>query len=126
MAQQLSGNAFPQTLNTSSDTWDRSSTSVSGSKTILGLVTGHSKYAVQQSNQANALDGSFTSNGWYNGSTWGSLSTAGYLNYCENDNNASGKDVDQVSGSVNNLKFGTSALADDCTTSVFESDYLPG
>lgn len=81
---------------------------------------------MQQSNVANALDGSFTMNKWYSGSAWADLSTANYLNYCENDSGVTGKDIDKVSGSVNSLTFGTSTLADDCTTSVFDSDYLPG
>ncbi len=59
----ITGNAYPTTKNTSGSTWDRSSTSISSSKIIGGLVEGHPKFAVQQSNQANALDGSFTSNG---------------------------------------------------------------
>lgn len=125
-AATISGNAYPMTQNTSGSTWDRSSTDISSSITITGLVVGHSKFAVQQSNVANALDGSFTLNKWYNGAAWADLSTATNLNYCENDNGVTGKDIDKVGGSVNSLTFGTSALADDCTTSVFESDYLPG
>lgn len=122
----ITGNTIPSTKYTSSSTWDVSSTGIAQSITVSGLITGHSKYAVQQSNAANAIDGSFTGNKWYNGASWGDLSTANYLTYCENDNGVSGKDIMKVSGSVNNLKFGTSATTDDCTASVFESDYLPG
>lgn len=124
----ITGSAYPETQHTSGSTWNRITTSAYDSKTITGLVKGHSKYAVQQSNQANAIDGSFTLNKWYDGSSWDDLSNASYNNYCENDNGATGKDIDNVSGSVNNLKFGTSASADDCVGSptTFESDYLPG
>ena len=109
----ITGNAYPTTKNTSGSTWDMSSTSISSSKIISGLVEGHPKFAVQQSNQANALDGSFTSNGWHDGTSWSSLSTADHLNYCEDDDGATGKNIDKVGGSVNSLKYGTSAGSND-------------
>ena len=120
----ISGNAYPQTLLDSGSTWERSSTSVSGDKTVSGLIWGHGKFAVQQSNQNNALDGAFSSNKIHDGISWVNLADADYNNYCENDNGASGKDIELVSNSENTLDFGTSAGSDDCT--VFESDYLPG
>lgn len=122
----ISGNAFPQTKLDIGETWERSSTSVYGDRTIPGLVWGHGKFAVQQSNQANALDGAFSSNKIYDGSSWINLASADYNNYCENDDGASGKDIELVSGSKNTLDFGTSAGSDDCTSPVFESDFLPG
>ena len=39
---------------------------------------------------------------------------------------ATGKDIDKVSGSVNNLKYGSTGSADDCTSSQYGSDSIPG
>lgn len=107
-------------------TWDRVTICIGDSKTTNGLQWTHPKYAVQQSNQANALDGPYTNNKFYNSVAWKDLSTGLNLNYYENDGDASRKDIDKVSGSVNNLKYGTSTSADDCTTSQFSSDFMYG
>lgn len=122
----ITGSVTPTTKWTSGSSWDRTSLGIGTSKTIDGLQWAHPKYAVQQSNQANALDGSFTNNKFHNTIAWKDLSTGLNLNYCENDGTASGKDIDKVSGSVNNLKYGTSASNDDCTTSQYSSDSIPG
>lgn len=122
----ISGNAFPQTKLDTGETWERSSTSVYGDRTIPGLVWGHGKFAVQQSNQANALDGAFSSNKIHDGTSWINLASTDYNNYCENLEAVSGKDIELVGGSENTLDFGTSAESDDCALPVFESHYLPG
>jgi hypothetical protein len=122
----ISGTVTPSTKWISGSSWDRITLGYGDTKTISGLQWAHPKYAVVQSNQANALDGSFTSNKFHNTIAWYDLSTGLNLNYCENDGNASGKDIDKVSGSVNNLTYGTSAAADDCTASQFDSDWLFG
>ena len=63
----------------------------------------------------------------HDGTSWSSLSTADHLNYCEDDDGATGKNIDKVGGSVNSLKYGTSAgSSDDCTSSNFESDWMYG
>ena len=125
-ATTVTGSVTPSTLWDSGSTYDRVTLGVGDSKTINGLVWTHPKYAVQQSNQANALEGSFTNNKYSNTITWYALSNAGNLNYCENDGGATGKDIDKVSGSVNNLKYGSTGSADDCTSSQYGSDSIPG
>lgn len=122
----ISGSETVSVRNTSGSTWERISDNIDSDKTISGLTWGHSKVGMLQSYATNNMDGSFTSNQLYDGG-WQNLSTTSQAGYCEpTTDDPTDKEVDLVSGSINNLKFGSSASANDCTASHTPSDTIPG
>lgn len=109
--------------NTSGSIWERISDTLDSDKTVTGLTWGHSKIGTLQSYATNTMDGYFTSNEIRQTTGWDDFSSSSNASYCEDGLGSSDKEVDKVSGSINNLKFGSSAAANDCN--VFASDSIP-